>query len=560
MTDVTTLSSHLQTLWTLLCAALVLLMQAGFCCVEAGTVRHKNSINVAVKNLVDLCISFPAFFVVGYALMFGVDHLGLVGTPQLMLAGVDEHEGIAHFVYQAAFCSTAATIVSGGVAERCRFLPYVLVSLSTSVLIYPLFGHSVWGGGLLSQLGFHDFAGSSVVHMLGAGITLAGVQVLGPRKDRFDSDGRPRPVPASSMPLVAVGVVILMFGWVGFNGGSAPLGAETPMIIANTLLAACFGGLGATLVSWAYGGTPKVELILNGFLGGLVAVTACADVVTLAGATLVGLLGGFAVVLSTNLLERLRLDDAVGAVPVHGAAGIVGILATALLSRDAWLHSAFGSRLEALQVQAIGAGACLVWSYLMGLVTWWLVARLTKVRVGPVEESIGMNFSEHEVESPVIALTRGAMAAQTGTPGSELRFDGVSDSQFEGLAQAIRMLAEQNRATATQTDQWSADLEAICGTLDLHRSIGREATERYQGDVYEVDQGLEHIATFIMRGRYDGQALALAENSLVNLRRRLQLLQVKVPACVDSWDEIHRMTARLDRLAASIRGTLHGTH
>lgn len=443
------LGSALQIMWTLVCAALVWSMQAGFCCLEAGSVRHKNSVNVAIKNVVDLCISLPAFFVVGYALMFGADRYGLFGQPTFLLADLDG-QGLSSFVYQAAFCSTAATIVSGGVAERCRLLPYVLVTLVLSLLIYPLFGHSVWGGGLLSQLGYHDFAGSSAVHMIGAGVTLAGIQVLGPRAGRFGEDGEPHTIPASSMPMVTLGVFILLFGWIGFNGGSAPLGAHTAGIITNTLVAAAFGGLGALLLSWAYYGMARVDLVLNGLLGGLVAITACADVVSLPSAMLVGLVGGFVVFVGTGLLERMRLDDAVGAIPVHGMAGFAGILLTAALGRADFVADSGLSRTDLLLVQSGGAAVCAAWSYGAGYITWKVIGAFTKLRVGRLAEDVGMNFSEHGVESPVQALTSAASAAARGVGSATLLGDSLPDAQHEALACAIRELAESRRATPAE--------------------------------------------------------------------------------------------------------------
>lgn len=548
-----------QTLWTMVCAALVLFMQAGFCCVEAGSARQKNSVNVALKNVVDLCLSFPAFFLLGYALMFGDDIRALVGQPRWGLAGV-EGRGFDHFVYQAAFCSTAATIVSGGVAERCRFLPYVFVSVAVALLIYPVFGHWVWGGGWLAQLGYHDFAGSSVVHMVGAGVTLAGIQVVGPRTGRFDAEGRPQPVAASSMPMVALGVVILAFGWIGFNGGSAPLGVKTGLIVTNTLLAASVGGLGALLVGWAYGGLARVDLVLNGVLGGLVAVTACADVVSVQSAALVGLAGGLSVVVSTYMMVRLRLDDVVGAVPVHGAAGIVGVLLTGILATEATLQERGLGRVQFVQVQVLGALACVLWSYLVGLLVWWLAGTLTKLRVGPVEEAVGLNFSEHQVESPVFALTRAAAAVEAGARPDQLDMDSMPDSQFEQLAQAIRALAGRSEVNQHQAQRWSEDLETISGLLDLNHQIGRDFTHRYEAEVSSVDQSLaEIIAMLVSKGEQPGTRSGAIE-AASKLRRRLHLLSTKVPASVDSWREINRMTARLDRLAGDIRGGVHGVH
>jgi ammonium transporter, Amt family len=556
--DLTALSAQVQTLWTITSAALVFFMQAGFCCLEAGSVRHKNSINVAIKNVADLCISLPAFFVVGYALMFGADRFGLYGKPTLFLAGSQPQE-LTAFLFQAAFCATSATIVSGGVAERCRFLPYVLITLAVSLLIYPLFGHSVWGNGLLARIGFHDFAGSSVVHMLGAGVTLAGIQVLGPRAGRFDADGKPRAVPASSMPMVALGVMILMLGWIGFNGGSAPLGETTATILANTLLAACFGGLAALLSTWAYGGLAAVELILNGLLGGLVAITACADVVNLPSACLVGGLGGVSVVLGCKLLERLQLDDAVGAVPVHGIAGLVGILSTALFASEASLATAGLTRLSSLGVQALGALTCALWSYLLGLCVWMLVRRVAPLRIGPVEETVGMNFSEHHVTSPVEALTQSVRDARVNR-GRDSEIDHVPDTQFEALANAIRELLRDSGQQLRRAGQWSQDLDAISGTLDLNQRVGREAMQTYRDEVVNLDRNLHNIARQLTSGHADAQALAIAVDSMINLRRRLHLLDHALPSALDCWDQVNRMAERLDRLASTIRGEVHDVH
>jgi len=404
-----TIAVDVQTLWVLVCTALVLFMQAGFCCLEAGSVRHKNSINVAVKNVVDLCISLPAFFIVGYALMFGSDWFGLIGTPIPVLIDLEPSE-LTSFLYQAAFCATAATIVSGGVAERCRFMPYLLVSAGVSLVIYPLFGHWVWGGGFLADMGYHDFAGSSVVHIVGAGVTLAGIQVLGPRQGRFDSNGRSRPIPPSSLPMVALGVMILFLGWIGFNGGSAPLGTATPQIVVSTLLAACFGGAGAMLLGWALRGLAQVDLVFNGLLGGLVAITACADVVGIQAASAIGFLGGISVVLGTFVLEVLELDDAVGAVPVHGVAGAVGIVATGFFARASLLDELGLTRLDFVLVQSIGLFVCFGWSYWAGRTLWTWVGSFTQLRVGELEERLGMNYSEHQMP-----LTHGdPSAAATG--------------------------------------------------------------------------------------------------------------------------------------------------
>ncbi len=395
-TDFVNLGAQIQMLWTLACGALVMFMQAGFTCLESGSVREKNSVNVAVKNITDLCVSFPSFFLLGYAIMFGADRAGLFGSPNLFLSNL-EGEELTSFFFQAAFCSTTATIVSGGVAERCRFLAYVLVTAAVGLFIYPIFGHWAWGKGFLHELGYHDFAGSSVVHMVGAGVALSGMQLLGPREGRFDRMGKPVPMPGSSMPTVALGVMILLFGWIGFNGGSAPLSSQTPAIIVNTVLAGCCGGLGAMLLGWALRGLAPVDLILNGILGGLVAITACADLVRLTSAAAIGVLGGMAVVLGCDLLERFELDDPVGAVPVHGFGGIVGIVSAGLFAHADALTRLHMQRPTLIAVQILGATICVAWSYGASYFVWKAVGRVVPLRVGALEESIGMNFSAHEI-------------------------------------------------------------------------------------------------------------------------------------------------------------------
>lgn len=544
-----------------MCTALVLFMQAGFTVLEAGTVRHKNSINVAIKNVVTLVISVPAFYIIGYALTFGADQFGLYGKPVPILADKTNAD-MPHFLYQSMFCATAATIVSGAVAERLRFLPYVISTVVTSALIYPIFGHLAWGGGYLAQRGYHDFAGSSVVHSVGAGISLAGIIVLGPRHGRFGPDGKPRPVPASSMPMVALGVVILIFGWAGFNGGSAPLGAKSGLIITNTVLAACFGGLGAMLSTWAYRGLAAVDLILNGILGGLVAITACADIVTLHAAALVGILGGIAVVAVTELLERFQLDDAVGAIPVHGGAGVTGILCVAAFASDEALTASGLTRLQLLEVQATGLGICLAWSFGVGYVVWWLIGRIVALRVGPVEENVGLNFSEHQVANPVQALAHSVFQAREGLAlaSKEASFDDIPDAQFEALVHAVKELVRDTGLAQRRAGQWSSDIDAISGTLDLNHRVGREAMESYREEVSNVDRSLYHIARHLSEGRVDATTLTIAVDSVINLRRRLELLHHKLPSAMDSWEQVSRMAERLDRLASSIRGDVRDTH
>ena len=297
--------------------------------------------------------------------------------------------------------------------KRCRFLPYLLMSIVIGTIIYPIYGHWVWGGGWLGNgiQGFRRLLGGSYDWSRGC----PGWHSNSRRAQwRFDAQGRTSKIPASNMPLVAIGVVILTFGWIGFNGGSAALSNETPMIITNTIIAACFGGLMALLGCWAYGGLAAVENVLNGVLGGLVAITACADVVDPQSSMVIGLLGGLAVPIGAYLLERMKLDDAVGAVPVHGLAGIIGIIVTPLFMNAEILEASGHTRGSLLGVQSLGVIVCCLWSYILGLIMWRCIGLVTPLRIGPFEEQVGLNYSEHKVASSIQDLTQAVAFASTG--------------------------------------------------------------------------------------------------------------------------------------------------
>lgn len=387
-------------LWLLVSTALVFFMQAGFLCLEAGAVRGKNSVNVAIKNFAVEILTTCAFFTCGYALMFGASWKGVLGVNAPALLGLPPDQ-VLHFLFQMVFCGTAATIVSGAVAERLRFLPFLLSSAIMAAFLYPLYGHWVWGGGWLSRMGYYDFAGSSVVHIMGAGVGLSGVLLLGPRKRRF-VNGKAMAIPGDNLIISSLGTFILFFGWIGFNGGSAPLGAMTGTIVANTLIAGCFAGMIAMCSSWMTRGVADVGLIMNGTLGGLVAVTACANLIPLQAAPVVGILAGLAVHFATWLLEKFEIDDAVGAVPVHGACGVLGILITPFFSTSASLQAhitatGLSSRWDWLGVQVLGIVAAIGLSVAGGLLIWTLIGKLTSLRVSPEGEDVGMNFSEHRL-------------------------------------------------------------------------------------------------------------------------------------------------------------------
>lgn len=399
----------LDILWVLISAAFVMLMQGGFCFLECGLARAKNSINVAIKNLVDFCIAGASFWIFGFGLMFGVSNLGWIGTSDFFL---DERSGpwtLTFFLFQMVFCGTAMTIISGAVAERMRFRAYMVVSFVVSGLIYPVFGHWCWNGtdsgvmqGWLGQRGFIDFAGSTVVHSTGGWVALAAVIVLGPRLGRFGKDVSP--IRGHNLPMAAFGVLLLWFGWFGFNGGST-LGVDDsiPLILVNTNLSAMFGGLSALMVVWLIERRSNVEQTMNGIIAGLVAITASCDIMSPTSAALIGGIGGLLCVGGTYLLVRLRIDDVVGAVPAHAIAGVWGTLAVALLADP----TAFGtglSRWQQLLVQVEGIGVCFLWAFGGGFICMWGINRVLKLRVSEEHERIGLNVSEHQASTELNEL------------------------------------------------------------------------------------------------------------------------------------------------------------
>ncbi len=386
------LAKNVDILWVTFASALVFFMQAGFLLLESGLVRSKNSINVAIKNLLDYVVGMICFFLFGFGFMYGTSWGGWIGKDLFLLEGLESGKEFSFFLFQVTFMGTAATIVSGAVAERIRFQAYLVCSVFVSLIIYPVFGHWAWGAGWLAQSGFHDFAGSSVVHSIGAWVSLAGVIVLGARKDRFDGLGKPRELYGHNLPFSVLGTFILWFGWFGFNGGSTlALTDAVPKIIVNTSLAACAGCCSAIFFDYLVKGLPQVGGAINGVLGGLVAITAGCDVVTPSAALWIGLIAGVLVEFAVYAMENwLKLDDVVGAFPVHGIGGIWGTLAICIFAQDASLRS-----LAQWEAQLTGVAVCAVWAFSMGLVLFFLMKFTITIRVSSEDEEKGLNESEH---------------------------------------------------------------------------------------------------------------------------------------------------------------------
>ncbi|MBN9526406.1 MAG: ammonium transporter [Alphaproteobacteria bacterium] len=394
--------SPLDLLWIIVAAALVMLMQAGFLCLETGMTRSKNAINVAMKNVADFVVAVLVFWAVGFGLMFGRSAAGLIGTSHFLVPADAGGYLLAFFIFQTVFCSTSVTIISGAVAERMGFTAYLFTSAMMAGLTYPLFGHWAWGGsetghftGWLGQAGFVDWAGSSAVHSVGGWFSLALLVLLGPRLGRFDANGRPRDIVPSSLPLVSLGVLILWFGWLGFNGGSTlKFDERVPLIILNTTLGAAAGGAAGLALGRMASGTMRVEGLLNGIVAGMVAVTASAHATTSEAALLIGAVGALAMTGLEALLLRLRIDDAVGAVPVHLGAGVWGTLAVGLFGDPAALGTGL-SRLGQIGAQLQGIAACFVAAFIVPLALLWVFARFFPLRVSAEAETAGLNVSEH---------------------------------------------------------------------------------------------------------------------------------------------------------------------
>ncbi|MCY1348267.1 Ammonia channel [compost metagenome] len=407
----------LNTAWVVLASALVFFMQAGFALLESGMSRAKNAVNVMMKNYMDGCVGGISFWLVGFGLMFGANLTGWYGMSHFA-----PHEGppwnFTFLLFQMMFAATAATIASGAMAERTRYAGYLIGAVVISGLIYPIFGSWAWGGayggqGWLARLGFVDFAGSTVVHSVGAWCALAGVLVLGPRLGRFATDGAARPIPGHNLGLVTLGGFVLWLGWFGFNAGSTLGMTENLGLIAlNTHLAAACGALGAALALRSGSRPILLTTTINGSLGGLVGITAgCASMLP-GFAMLTGLIAGFVVVFGSRLLERLQIDDVVGAVPVHGLCGIWGTLAAGLFfTGDLFDAGRVG-------VQALGIAAAFLWAFPLALVMYGLVARTVGLRTSTQDEQRGLDYSEHaEVGYPefnqALTFDRNELARRT---------------------------------------------------------------------------------------------------------------------------------------------------
>lgn len=495
--------SALDTIWTLLGAALVFFMQAGFAMVETGFTRAKNAGNIIMKNLIDFAIGTVVFWFIGFGLMFGGDS-PLVGGLDLFIRG-DYSSSIPTFafvIFQTVFCATAATIVSGAMAERTKFPSYCLYSLIISAFIYPISGHWIWGGGFLSKLGFHDFAGSTAVHMVGGIAALIGASILGPRIGKYSKDGKAHAIPGHSLTLGALGVFILWFAWFGFNGCStvSMTGDESILaaskIFVTTNIAAATATCAVLIITWIRYKKPDVSMTLNGSLAGLVAITAGCDLVTPAGAFFIGLFAGFTVVFAVEFIEKkLKVDDPVGAISVHGVCGALGTILTGFFAVDGGLF--YGDGFKFLGIQLLGVICVMAWVTITMIIVFNVIKKTVGLRVSAEEEIEGLDKKEHGLESsyadfmpmnPSLAGISYSQSSATITPPSS-HIDDSTDtipviyntSKTDAKFTKVVILTKQDRFERLKSSLDKLGITGMTVTNVLGYGMQKGATEYYRG-------------------------------------------------------------------------------
>ena len=409
--------SSADTIWVLLGASLVFFMQPGFAMVESGLTRAKNAGNIAMKNFSDLCLGSIFFWVIGFGLMFGDDIGGFIGTPDLFFQHWDVAEDVgypalAYLIFQTVFCATSSTIVSGAMAERTKFAAYLIYSVALCILVYPVTGHWAWGGGWLSELGFHDFAGSTVVHMVGGVAALVGAYLVGARIGKYNKDGSSNGIPGHNLTLAGLGVFILWFGWFGFNGASTVCATGDDVltsigsILVNTNMAPAAAAMTAMFITWARYGKPDVSMTMNGALAGLVGITAGCDLVSVAGSFAIGVISGVIVVFAVEFIDqKLHIDDPVGAVSVHGICGAVGTILTGVFAvEDGLLYTGSG---DFLITQIIGVVSVAAYTAVAMFIIFSVVKATVGLRVDKADEIAGLDASEHGLSSAYAGFITG---------------------------------------------------------------------------------------------------------------------------------------------------------
>jgi Amt family ammonium transporter len=500
--------SSVDTIWVLVAAALVFFMQAGFAMVETGFTRAKNAGNIIMKNLMDFSLGTPLYWLVGFGIMFGGSG-ALFGGIDFMVKGdysATTPSGIplmAFLIFQTVFCATAATIVSGAMAERTKFSAYCLYSMAISAFIYPVSGHWIWGGGWLADLGFHDFAGSTAVHMVGGVSALVGAKILGPRIGKYDKNGKPKAIPGHSLTLGALGVFILWFCWFGFNGGStvSATGDEVlssmSSIFVTTNMAAAVSSITVMCLTWIRYKKPDVSMTLNGSLAGLVAITAGCDYVSPFGAAMIGIIAGVVVVFGIEFVDKvLKIDDPVGAVGVHGICGALGTLLTGLFAVDSGLF--YGHGISFFLVQLLGVGAVIAWVAVTMTIIFTIIKHTVGLRVSKEEEIAGLDIHEHGLSSAyadfmpsVEMLSGGKIEVSSDKPISEAipvtRVSVAKEGTAVNKITKVEIVTKQNKFEDLKTAMNAIGVTGMTVTNVLGCGIQKGATEYYRGVPMEMN-------------------------------------------------------------------------
>lgn len=490
-------------IWYLIGAALVFFMQAGFAMVEAGFTRAKNAGNIIMKNLMDFCLGAVAFLVLGYSFLCGADAgSGLVGWidpsngPLFNFVSTDW----SSFVFNLVFCATAATIVSGAMAERTKFLSYCIYSFVISLIVYPIEAHWVWGpGGWLTTMGFHDFAGSAVIHYVGGFTALIGAKLLGPRIGKFNADGTPNGIPGHSLTIGALGCFILWFGWYGFNGAAATNGLQLATIFATTTVAPALATCTVMIITWVKYGKPDVGMSLNGSLAGLVAITAGCDAVNVMGAAIIGILSGFIVVFFVWLLDyKLKIDDPVGAVAVHFGNGLLGTICVGLFAcgTDTMPEVQglfYGGGFDLLITQIIGLLAIGAWTAITMTLTFVLIKKTVGLRVTPQEEIEGLDKLEHGLESAYAGFafeneTIGYSGVSVDTIPSVTLEEAVPVETMSGsMVSKVVIIAKPERLDALKTAMNEIGITGMTVTKVMGCGVQKGHVSYYRGAKVDMD-------------------------------------------------------------------------
>lgn len=513
--------SAVNTIWVLLGAALVFFMQAGFAMVETGFTRAKNAGNIIMKNLMDFSIGTPVFWLIGFGLMFGSNN-GFIGSISGIASEANYGNGMlpegvpfwAYLIFQTVFCATAATIVSGAMAERTKFISYCIYSLIISLVVYPISGHWIWNSeGWLCQMGFHDFAGSTAVHMVGGVAAFIGALILGPRIGKYHKDGRARAIPGHSLTLGALGVFILWFCWFGFNGAST-VSMEGDAIVSagkifiTTNMAAAIATVTVMLITWIRYKKPDVSMTLNGSLAGLVAITASCDTVSPTSAAIIGVIAGFVVVFGIELVDKvLKVDDPVGAVGVHGMCGALGTICVGLFSDGAgteWKGLFTGGGTHLLGIQALGMICVIGWVVVTMTIVFQVIKHTIGLRVTEEEEVLGLDSTEHNLanaysdfaSSPERSVFLGSFADSPAVPSEtpvapseavpvEYKTSAPADGTQPKLSK-ITILCKQNKFEELKTALNEIGVMGITVTQVLGCGVQKGTAKMYRGTEVDV--------------------------------------------------------------------------